>query len=253
MNERQGSTKPVITLFQPRPALGLAGSMSPACMKLETWLRIAAVPYETRPPFMPGKAPPKGKIPYIEDNGVLIGDSTLIVEHLKRTRNVDPDEGLSPAERAISLAFRRMLKEHTYWVIMHVRYKDQASWDVYRGALRAQLLPPGAPAEAAAQADAMVDGIRKRVLEQMQAHGIGLHTDEEIHQLGGQDVTAVSDFLGDKPFFFGDRPTSADATVYAYLAQLLDPPFDSPTRRVARGRTNLVDYCARMRARFFPG
>ena len=39
--------------------------------------------------------------------------------------------------------------------------------------------------------------------------------------------------------------------VTAFMAQMIDLPFDSPTTKVARGQKNLVDYCGRMRARFF--
>ncbi len=253
MEEAKTETRAPIKLFQGPPAFGLAGSASPPCMKLETWLRIAGVPYE--PGEFPSmtKAPPKGKIPYIEDDGALIGDSTLIIEHLKRTRGVDPDAGLTQAERAVSHAFRRMLKENFYWVIIHIRYVDDANWDKWKNALRAVFAPEGAPEAAVAQATMIVEGIRKNVQEQLNAQGLGRHTPAEVHQIGSADVMAVADFLGDKQFFFGDKPTSADATVYAYMAQIIDLPFESPTTTVARAQKNLVDYCARMRARFFPG
>jgi glutathione S-transferase len=72
-----------------------------------------------------------------------------------------------------------------------------------------------------------------------------------VYQLGSADLIAISDFLGDKPFFFGDRPTGIDATAYAYLAHIIELPLDSPSTQVARGKQNLVDYCRRMRARFY--
>src|SRR5215470_14397806 len=58
-------------------------NLSPPCVKLETWLRMAAIPYESAPPDL--AEAPKGKVPFIEDAGVKMGDSTLIVEYLKRT------------------------------------------------------------------------------------------------------------------------------------------------------------------------
>lgn len=240
----------MITLIQPPGMFGLAGSSSPPCMKLETWLRIAGVPYEAAP-WPPTKAPPKGKFPFIEDEGALMGDSTLIIDHLVRTRKVDPDEGLSPAERAISLAFRRMVKEHLYWVLMHGRYRDPAGWAVYREVLASMFMFPGAPDEVRSEAYAAVDGIQQTVLQQLAAQGLGRHDGAEIHALGIADLTAISDFLGDKAFFMGDRPTTADAAVYAYLAHLVDVPFEDPPARFARGRENLTAYCARMRARFY--
>jgi len=253
MEQTTSDKKPAIKLFQVPTAYGLAGSASPPCMKLETWLRLAGVPYEMGDWPSMTKPAPKGKVPYIEDDGALIGDSTLIIEHLKRSRQIDPDLGLTRVERAVGLAFRRMLKENVYWLIMHIRYHDDANWEQWKKGLVSMLVPKGAPDDAVRQGHMIADGIRKNVHDQMHAHGIGRHTPEEVHQIGSADLMAVSDFLGDKSFFFGDKPTGADATVYAYVAQVIDLPFDSPSTKVARGQKNLVDYCGRMRARFFGG
>ena len=251
MEQTKSDTKPPIKLFQAPSAFGLAGSASPPCMKLETWLRIAGVPFEPGEYPSTTKPAPKGKIPYIEDDGVLIGDSTLIIEHIKRTRGVDPDLGLTKEERAIGLAFRRMLKENFYWVLMHTRYGVEENWQKWRKVLASMFVPKGAPDAAVEQANSIADNIRKIVHEYLHAQGLGRHTAEEIYQLGSAELMAVSDFLGDKSFFFGDKPTTADAVVYTYMAQLIELPFDSPTRELARGQKNLVDYCARMRARFY--
>lgn len=249
MERAEKDTRPAIKLYQYAPAHGLAGSASPACMKLETWLRMTKIPYEMG--GWPSPPPPKGKMPFIDDGGMLIADSTLIIEHLKRTRGVDPDEGLTAAERAVSHAFRRMLKENFYWVLMHIRYVEEPSWEVWKADLLGMMLPPGAPDEARQNVVGIIDGIQKNVKDQLHAHGLGRHTAEEIHRIGIADLTAVSDFLGDKAFFFGDRPTGVDATLYAHLAQLFDMPFDSASTRFAKSRQNLVDYCARMRAKFY--
>jgi glutathione S-transferase len=220
----------------------------PACLKLETWLRIADIPYEI--PATPPPAPPKGKFPFVDDDGALIGDSTLILEHLKRTRKIDPDGALTPQERAIGLAFRRMMKENFYWCMVQTRYQSEAGWGVWSNVLKPIVLMSVGGDESAAQL--ALDGIRKVLQEQLFSQGMGRHTEAEVHEIGIQDLTAVSDFLGSKPFFFGELPTATDATIYSHLANLLEVPLDSPSTQFARGRRNLVDYCARMRERFFP-
>jgi len=240
----------MIKLYQFPSAWGLAGSVSPPCMKVETWLRIAGIPYQNEP-FPSPTPPPKGKWPFIEDDGVLVGDSTLIVEHLRRTHRVDPDQSLTPVERAISLAFRRMIKESLFWLIIQIRHRDDANAQIYRPVLLS-LLAPGVPlSDVGEEVLAEATAIRKNMVDQMYGHGMGRHTAEEVHRMGSAELIAISDFLGDKPFFFGDIPTSVDATAYAYLAHIIEFPLDSPSTQVARGRQNLVDYCRRMRARFF--
>lgn len=236
----------MIKLFQPPPAWGIP-NISPACMKLETWLRMAGIPYELAQ-FDLATAP-KGKVPYIEDHqGNRIGDSTLIVDHLTRTQGRDLDEGLSSAERAVALAFRRLLKENSYWVIAHTRYVDEANWAVYRELIM-PLLAPNYPREIQEQG---IEGFRGVILGQMKGHGLGRHRSDEIYNIGIADLKAVADYLGDKPFFMGEKPTVADATVYGYVANLISVPMESPVKQYGLSRANLTQYLKRMQDRYFP-
>ena len=54
-----------IRLFQ-FPRMFSVPNLSPFCCKLETWLRIAGIPYEVVDTPNPRNAP-KGKLPFIED------------------------------------------------------------------------------------------------------------------------------------------------------------------------------------------
>ncbi len=85
----------MIKVHQFEPAFGLPNA-SPFCMKLETYLRMTGIAYELSPPDMRdlGKAP-KGKLPFIEDNGKIIADSTFIIDHLKTTHGDTLDSWLS--------------------------------------------------------------------------------------------------------------------------------------------------------------
>jgi glutathione S-transferase len=215
-------------------------------MKLETWLRMAGIPYEVAAFDL--AASPKGKVPYIEDEGTLIGDSTLIIEHLTTKYGRDVDEGLSSAERAVSLAFRRLLKENSYWVITQTRYADEANWSIYREMIM-QLLVPNHPREIQEQA---ADGFRSLILGQFKGHGLGRHSRDEVYRIGIADLKAVADYLGDKPFFMGEKPTLADATVYGYVANLIAVPMESPVKQYGLSRPNLTEHLKRMQNRFFP-
>src|SRR5262245_11016515 len=73
-----------IRLFQ-FPRMFSIPNLSPFCSKLETWLRIAGIPYEVVDTADPRTAP-KGKLPFIEDGGRRMGDTSLIIEHLRSTR-----------------------------------------------------------------------------------------------------------------------------------------------------------------------
>ena len=63
----------------------------------------------------PGEAP-KGKVPWIDDDGYILGDSTFIINYLKRKYGDRLDARLSMRERALGHAVKRMLEESLYFV-----------------------------------------------------------------------------------------------------------------------------------------
>lgn len=46
----------------------------------------------------------------------------------------------------------------------------------------------------------------------VKAQGMGVHSAEEVSQFGCTDLKVLSDTLADKPFFFGDEPTTVSIT-----------------------------------------
>ncbi len=95
-------------LHQSRRVWGLP-NLSPLCCKVETYLRLADVPYcvaDAVPPLAP-----KGKLPYITDSEKKVADSWLIIEYLRDRHDVDLDRKLTPPERAESTALGRSGEE----------------------------------------------------------------------------------------------------------------------------------------------
>ena len=60
---------------------------------------------------------PKGQLPYIDDDGERVADSTFIRAHIERKYGFDFDDGLDPLERAQAWAFERMIEHHLYWAL----------------------------------------------------------------------------------------------------------------------------------------
>lgn len=56
-------------------------NLSPYGLKLETYLKMAKLPYETDIEDMMG---PKGKLPWLSDNGQHIADSQFCIEHIRK-------------------------------------------------------------------------------------------------------------------------------------------------------------------------
>ncbi len=231
----------MIKLLKFPPGLGLPDP-SPFCMKAELLLKMADLAYEPVICVNPRKGP-KGKLPAIADDGGIIGDSEFIRRHLERKYIVDFDKGLGARERATAHAFARMLEERTYWVAVYERWIDERNWPVVRAALFGGLPPP---------LRSLVPFIaRRKVRDYLHGQGLGRHTRDEVYALGAADIRAVAEALGDKAYFMGSAPTGVDATIYAFVAALLVPPFESPVKDEIRRHANLVAYAERMRARYY--
>ena len=232
----------MLTLHKGPSAFGVS-DVSPFCLKLETYLRMTRIPYTPKPAAF-GKAP-KGKIPFIEEDGVFLGDSQLIIEHLKRKHGDTLDAKLGAQDIAKGHLVRRVLEESLYWQIIHERWVAPEGWRVYKPIFEA-LFPPVVGA-------LIVPMIRRGVTKAMHTQGLGRHRPEEILEMGKADVSAVAAVLGDKPFLLGDTPTSFDAAFYAFIVSILVFPVDSPLRKYTQGQQNLVRYCERVQQRYFPG
>ncbi|HEX2561807.1 glutathione S-transferase family protein [Phenylobacterium sp.] len=230
----------MITLYGAAPMFGLP-HCSPYVMKTEVQLMIADVPY-VAVPAMPDEGP-KGQIPFIDDGGVKIGDSTFIRLHVEERYRVDLDAGLTSEQRAQAWAIERMVENHFAWTTVPGRYFIPENFekgpghffDATPGALRRQLQ------------EEMLEEVhfRTRAI-------LGRHGPDEIVELGVISLRALSTLLGDKPCLFGERPAGVDATVFAMLAALTTPFFDTPLRRRAQAFPNLIAYVDRMMAQFYP-
>lgn len=236
----------VIRLHKFGDAWGLA-DLSPFCLKLESFLRenriaYEAVPFDFRRSF---RGAPKGKLPFIEDDdGTVIGDSSLIIARLSQRRGIDLDAPLDDRQRAAAHGLRRMLDEHTYWVGVYARWCDEPGWSALRDLLFAKVPPPLRGAVAAFP--------RRRVARALWAQGVGRHSRDEIYALGIEDMRALSGLLAEDHFFFAvDRPTLLDLWVHAFVAEIIVPPIDSPLKRSILELANLARHCERISARLY--
>ena len=232
-----------IQLFQFEPAFGLPNA-SPFCLKLETYLRMAGLPYELPTPSLRHlQQAPKGKMPYIRDQGRTVADTSFIIDHLKATYGDPLDAWLDAPQRATALAFQRLCEENLYWAVVYTRWVESPGWaktrQAFFGTLPAPLrwlLPPLA---------------RRGITKELHGQGMGRHTRDDIMAIGKRDITALADFLGDKPYIMGAQACSLDATVYAFLANLVLVPVETELKQHALLRPTLLAYCERMRLRYF--
>jgi len=231
----------MITLYTFGPAFGLPDP-SPFVTKAEVLLKMAGLPYQTDPAGF--RRAPKGKLPYIDDDGERIPDSTFIRCHLEKKYGVDFERGLSVEQRAIGWAFEKLAEDHLYWALVDARWSDDANFAKGPSEFFRKI-----PALARSF---MITFIRRQVRRALYSQGIGRHKPAEIVALGTRSIAAIAEFLGTKPFLFGNEPTGIDATIFAFVAGTLCPHFKTPLRTAAERHANLSRYVGRMAARYYP-
>jgi|SRR5208337_3458348 len=232
----------MITLHGFGPAMGLP-EMSPFVTKAHMLLRMAGLPYETDTRVGGFLKAPKGKLPYIRDDGAVISDSTFIRLHIEKTYGFDFDRGLSAAEKATGWALERMCEEHLYWLIVDVRWLDDANFRAGEAKIFQSFPAPLRP---------LIERYARRTIRRtLRLQGLGRHDAAAKLELAKRDFLAISDLLADKPFLFGDEPRGADASVGAFVIGALAKAIVAPLRDAAESRPNLVAYGERMTKRFF--
>lgn len=231
----------MITLYGSGPHFGLPDA-SPFVSKAEILLKMSGLPYRTAKADF--KKAPKGKIPYIEVDGTLLGDSTFIRMHLEKEHGANFDGKMSAEEKATALAFETLCEERLYWAIVDSRWMDKANFEKGPKTFFAEVPAPLRPF--------IVAMIHRSVKRSMKGHGIGRHTREEIAMLAKRDLDAVSVFLDNKPFLMGAEPCGADASVWSNIAGVLCTHFEAPIRDHAQKLANLVAYRDRGMKRWFP-
>ena len=230
-----------LTLYASRAGFGLPDT-SPFVIKTEVQLKMADLAYD-RVSAIPPQAP-KGKLPFINDHDEVVSDSTFIRAHIERKYGVDLDEGLDARQRAESWAIERLLEDHLYFAMVWFRWIDPDNFA--KG--------PAHFADSAPEADRaqLRHDMQTRKASDLHAQGVSRHAPEQIAELGHRSVNALSQLLGDKPYFMGKSPSGVDATAFGMLAAVLTPFFDTPLRRAVEMHPNLAAYVDRMMRRYYP-
>lgn len=221
----------------------LPGTPDPSgfVVKLMTVLRLAGVGHERVEVDNPAKGP-KGKLPFIDDNGLVLGDTVLVLDHLKKTRGIDLDRHLSPLQKAQSHALQRMLEERLYWATVYSRWMEPANAKVEDEIFFADIPWP--------IRGFITRQAHKTVEAALHHHGLGRHSRDEIYAFGISDIEALAQVLGEQEFLFGSSPSVADATAFGMLINIVGPDIPSPLKNTVTTKPTLMAYVTRMQVLF---
>jgi glutathione S-transferase len=230
----------MITLYTFGPYFGLPDG-SPFVTKAMILLKMAGLAYgEDRSGYFRA---PKGKLPYIDDAGEKIADSTFIRLHVEKKYGFDFDAGLTDQQKAIAWSVEKMCEDHIYWLILGDRWLNDANF-----AKGPATFFDGAPSVLRPLIRAAV---RRKVRRDAYGQGLARNGEGERAELARRAANSLGVLLSDKPFLFGEKPSGADATVGAFVLGALCPTFDSALRAEAEKRPNLVAYGRRITETWF--
>ena len=232
----------MITLYQFPGIWGLPNT-SPFCLKIETYLRMIELPYETRFVMDPRKAP-KGKLPFIKIDNKTISDSELIIDYLKGKFGDALDKNITQEQHALAVLLDNTFSERLYWILVYMRWQNEGGWMHVKEAyftklsLFSKLFVPNL--------------VRKYMKKALYFQGMGRHNCDEILQMGYKILDSIAVILGEKKYFLGNNLTSVDATAFGFLANIVWTPYEDDLKNHLHKHKNIWSFCDRMWGNFYP-
>ena len=162
-----------------------------------------------------------------------MGDSDAIIAHLIGKYALGMDAALTGAQRDTDHLIIRMLDD-LYWVMSYSRWKDEQFWPAFRDALMRE--HPSLTEEGLQKA-------REFNFQRYHYQGIGRFTPTGAYARGVADLQVLANLIPSARYLHGSSPTSIDAAVYGFIANIYYYPIDTPLRQFAASHRNLVSHC----------
>jgi glutathione S-transferase len=218
----------MLTLYSYPTLFGVADNNGYG-LKVFAFLRLAGVAFRHEHVFDASQAP-RGQLPYIVDDGETIGDSETIIAYLIRKYRLTIDAALTPAQHDTNLLVTRMLDD-LYWVMSYSRWKDERYWPAFRDALLRE------------HPSLTEEGLRKAQAYNAQRYyyqGIGRYEPDAAIARGLADLQVLADIVPATGYVHGETPTSIDAGIYGFIANIYFYDIDTPLRQFVVAHDNIV-------------
>lgn len=220
---------------------------SPFVVKVDLFMRMANLSFQVKQGAKYLRVAPKGKLPFIDDDGKVVADSEAILSYLTEQYQVTLDAELTSKQKAQTYLITKSLDEGLYWCLVYSRWILDESWPYSKNAFFGRLSAP--------LRWFLPNMIRKTVKKNLHGQGVGRHSAEEILAIADKSFQSLSMLLADQDFFFGEQHTSFDAVAYSHLCEFISVRFDGGFENVftkkAKSYQNLVQFCQRIEDKFY--
>src|SRR5215203_4408746 len=221
----------MLTLYSYPPLFGVADNNGYG-LKVFAFLKLAGVRFHHEHIFDASKAP-RGQLPYIVDGDDTVGDSETILAYARQKYRLTIDAALTAAQRTTNHLITRMLDD-LYWVMSYSRWKDERYWHKFREALLRE--HPTLTEDGLAKAQAFNS-------QRYYYQGIGRYDPDAAMARGLADLEALAGLIPSRSFQHGEKPTSVDAGIYGFIANIYFYDIDTPLKQFVSAHDNIVRHC----------
>ncbi len=226
----------MLTLYSYPDLFGVADN-NPFGLKVYAFLKLCCLAFRHEHIFDASKAP-RGQLPYLVDGDAAIGDSDAIIGHLISGNALTIDKALTPAQHDTAFLIRRMLDD-LYWVMSYSRWKDDRYWPLFRDAIRRT------HSDVTAES---LETAREYNFKRYHFQGIGRYEPDAAYARGIADLQVLANLLPASGFMFGANPSSIDAAIYGFTANIYFYEIDTPLKTFLLSQPNVVLHCQAVHA-----
>jgi len=217
-------------------------SFDPFCLSAEAYLLFSNTEWELHE----SQSTKSTELPILKDGMTEVSDIFKIINYLKKKGyNIDETAGLSKSEMAESLAYTALIENNLYDALLYILWlenennakKTQQQTYVKSLSFIDRYFMQGRIQESA----------RDR-LKDMELIKINDELVPEVYLNAHDAYAALSTKLGNKSYFFGNKPSSLDAIAYGHLALHCYPNLQNPKlfTMISFEFPNLIQYCQRI-------
>src|SRR5262249_107856 len=140
---------------------------------------------------------------------------------------------LTQAQRDRDLLITRLLDD-LYWVMSYSRWKDDRYWPAFRDAMLR---------EHPSLTEATLVRAREYNAQRYHFQGIGRYHPADGMARGLADLGGRAGAIPATGFGHGEQPTSIDAGIYGFVANIFFYDIDTPLKRFVVAHDHLVRHC----------
>ncbi|XP_031572034.1 metaxin-1-like [Actinia tenebrosa] len=225
-------------------------SINVACLEVIAYAKFSGCPIKVNKHNNPWKSP-TWQLPVFRSGDKILTSSQKIMDFL-REQNFNADYQLTAKQGADTLAFMALIEDKFYPALQYWFWGDGSNYSEFTRALYAKRLP--------IPLSFIIPGQMAKVGKYVATKSLEIEEENEtafenkIFNDALQCLQNLSIQLGDKPFFFGESPTTLDAVVFAHIAIVWRaPPLPNNKLKLhLSGFENLIAFCSRILQRYFP-